>query len=173
MDTYTKDLRDNFEGWLKSVKISKEEKAWQRRHFPTFIKKLKNGTITLNDDGTWHDSSLEMYNTENEKDDYWGHLLSFANEGLDAQPTYNRYASKGLPEYSLNSGIDILGNDIDSFVSMDGWIDPDKKTKRSIEKRSKYLLEKLKAISANPLDYGSFANKNEMLRWKNKVDSAI
>ena len=60
MDTYIRELENNFEGWLDSTDFNDKQKNEQRRLLPIFVQKLRSGVVTPLEGGGWRDSSLEM-----------------------------------------------------------------------------------------------------------------
>lgn len=176
MDTYIRELENNFEGWLDSTNFSDKEKNEQRRLLPIFVQKLRSGVVTPLEGGGWRDSSLEMYN-EKKGHDKWGALAWFATEGLRHQKPYNpnaTTASENAVEYDPSKGLEslrvkIFGPSTRTFVSLDDFTD-NTKTARGLKNRSARVFNALTDIRGNLDKYFTFKNPGDRTDLESKID---
>lgn len=177
MDTYIRELENNFEGWLDSTNFNDEQKNEQRRLLPIFVQKLRSGVVTPLEGGGWRDSSLEMYNERKKKYDKWGALAWFATEGLRHQKPYKAESvlgSREPSEYDPATGLSslkrlIFGSSKQAFVNLDDYTD-NTKTKRGLTNRSAQVKRGLEEFKKNPEKYQKFKfqeDKDDIMR---KVD---
>lgn len=177
MDTYIRELENNFEGWLDSTNFSDKEKNEQRRLLPIFVQKLRSGVVTPLEGGGWRDSSLEMYNERKKKHDKWGALAWFATEGLRHQKPYNQQSAMGSrepSEYDPSTGLSSLrnllfGSSKQSFINLDDWSD-NTRTKRGLVNRSAQVKRGLETFKSNPEKYYKFKFQEDKDDIMDKVD---
>lgn len=177
MDTYIRELENNFEGWLDSTDFNDEQKNEQRRLLPIFVQKLRSGVVTPLEGGGWRDSSLEMYNDRKKKYDKWGALAWFATEGLRHQNPYkaeSTLSSREPSEYDPSTGLSSLknllfGSSEQAFINLDDYTD-NTKTKRGLANRSAQVKKGLEAFKANPEKYQKFKYQEDKDDIMGKVD---
>ena len=176
MDTYIRELENNFESWLDSTNFNDDQKNEQRKLLPIFIQKLRSGVVTPLEGGGWRDASLEMYN-EKKGHDKWGALAWFATEGLRHQNPYKQestISSRDIPEYDPSKGLSslkslIFGQSKPAFIGLDDWTD-NTKTKRGLANRSAQVKKGLEAFKANPEKYYKFKYQEDKDDIISKVD---
>lgn len=177
MDTYIRELEQNFEGWLASTPFSEKQKNEERKALPIFIEGLRKGTITPREGGGWIDSSYTLHNAKGF--DKWGYLASFATEGLRAQKAYKDPSiieKRELEEYNPETRLGflkskIVGDSIDAFIQLDDWADK-KKTKRNTINRANQFRTGLTDFINNPDKYIKFkyeGDKEEALGLANII----
>lgn len=177
MDTYIRELENNFEGWLDSTNFNDEQKNEQRRLLPIFIQKLRSGVVTPLEGGGWRDSSLEMYNERKKKHDKWGALAWFATEGLRHQKPYkaeSTLSSREPSEYDPSTGLSSLrsllfGSSKQAFINLDDWSD-NTRTKRGLANRSAQVKRGLETFKNNPEKYYKFKFQEDKDDIMGKVD---
>lgn len=177
MDTYIRELENNFEGWLDSTNFNDEQKNEQRRLLPIFVQKLRSGVVTPLEGGGWRDSSLEMYNERKKKHDKWGALAWFATEGLRHQKPYkaeSTLSSREPSEYDPSTGLSSLksllfGSSKQAFINLDNYTD-NTKTKRGLTNRSAQVKRGLEEFKKTPEKYYKFKFQEDKDDIMGKVD---
>lgn len=190
LDHYIADLEFNFERWLKSRKLSDQQKTEVRNAYRNLINGYNTGDITPGLGNVSIDTKYGYTNAEEGKFDAYGIAQGFFNEILQKQRIYDPEATKkketsGLSDFKAGSGKGFTSDfnnwyfgdpefsDLKSFHVYDNdVIDGKRSIKKRISKFLEYLNDAELRIKNKKLQFKNYTSDDDINKLLGYIQSA-